>query len=78
MQKKKRLSIDCHLWNHLISNYIIFSAFYCVTTLPGKNVPTPPHMGQKQVDDVLRELTSNRKILKTDPSVTEELLWSVL
>ena len=54
------------------------SAFYCVTTLPGKNISTPSHMGQKQLDDVLRELTSYRQILKNDPSVAEELLWSVL
>lgn len=35
-------------------------------------------MGQKQVDHILRELTSYRKVLKTHPWVAEELLWSVL
>lgn len=78
MEKRNKKTIGCHLWNYLISNYIVFSVSYCVPTLPGKNVPTLPTMGQKQVYDVLRELTSYRSILKTYPSVAEELLWSIL
>lgn len=65
-KQAKRQIIICHRWNYLISNYNVFS-FLLLFVLPlsGKNAPLP--MGQKQVDHVLRELTSYRKILKIYP-----------